>query len=51
MAYSGEVLRAAMGGVWRSSAKTKVFGDDVARAMRSAAARGEVADFERAKKG
>lgn len=37
-----------MFGVWRSSAKMYVFGADVAWVMRSAAARGEFADFERA---
>jgi hypothetical protein len=30
---------------------TKVLGEDVARVMRSTAARGEVADFVRARKG
>ena len=34
-------------GVWSSSAKTKVFGAEVAWVMRSIAARGEVADLER----
>lgn len=36
-----------MFGVWRSSAKTKVLGADVAWVTRSAAARGEFADLER----
>lgn len=34
-------------GVWSNSAKTKVFGAEVAWFMRSIAARGEVADLER----
>jgi len=38
-------------GAWRSSAKMKVFGAEVARVMRSAAARGEEADLVRARKG
>ena len=50
-AYSGELERAWTWGVWRSSAKTKVFGAEVARVTRSAAARGEVADLERARNG
>ena len=41
----------AMVGVSRSSAKMKMLGAEVARVMRSAAARGEVADLERARKG
>ena len=38
-------------GVWSSSAKTYVFGAEVAWVMRSAAARGEFADLESARKG
>lgn len=38
-------------GVCNSSAKTYVFGAEVACAIRSAAARGEVADLLRARKG
>jgi hypothetical protein len=38
-------------GVCSSSVKTNAFGADVAWLMRSAAARGDVADFERARKG
>ena len=34
-------------GVWSSSAKTKVLGEEVACLTKSAAARGEVADLER----
>lgn len=40
-----------MAGVWRSSVKRKVFWAEVARVTRSAAARGDVADLERARKG
>jgi hypothetical protein len=49
--YSGEVERAWIWGVERSSAKMKVFGAEVALVMRSAAARGEDADFVSARKG
>ena len=38
-------------GVWRSSAKTKVFWAEVAWLTKSAAARGEFADLERRMKG
>jgi uncharacterized membrane protein len=48
---SGLAVRAWTCGVWRSSVKMKVFGAEVARVTRSAAARGEVADFESARKG
>lgn len=48
---SGEDDSAWICGVWSSSAKTKVFGAEVARVMRSAAARGDVADLERARNG
>lgn len=48
---SGLAARACICGVWRSSVKMKVFGAEVARVTRSAAARGEVADFESARKG
>ena len=41
----------AIWGVERSSAKMKVLGAEVALVMRSAAARGEEADFVRARKG
>jgi hypothetical protein len=34
-----------------NSLKMKVLGEDVARVIKSAAARGEVADLERARKG
>jgi hypothetical protein len=40
-----------MAGVWRSSLNRNVFGADVARVTRSAAARGEVADLDRARNG
>lgn len=40
-----------MAGEASSSVKMKVFEAEVARVMRSAAARGEVADFERARNG
>jgi len=45
------VERFCIWGAWRSSAKMNVFGAEVARVMRSAAARGEVADLVRARKG
>lgn len=48
---SGLAARAWICGVWSSSVKMKVFGAEVARVTRSAAARGEVADFESARKG
>lgn len=48
---SGEEERAWICGVDRSSAKMKVFGAEVARWTRSAAARGEVADLVSARKG
>lgn len=47
--YSSELERDWICGVVRSSAKTKVWGCEVARVIRSAAARGEVADLERAR--
>jgi hypothetical protein len=50
-ACSGEVERAWICGVERSSAKMKVFGAEVARWIRSAAARGEEADLVSARKG
>jgi hypothetical protein len=40
-----------MAGVWRRSLNRNVFGTDVALVTRSAAARGDVADFERAMNG
>lgn len=40
-----------MFGCWRSSANTYVFWTDVACVIRSAAARGELADLARATKG
>ena len=40
-----------MAGVERSSVNMKVFGAEVARVMRSAAARGDVADLERTRNG
>ena len=47
-ACSAEAVRRDwMLGVWRSSAKKKVFGAEVAWVMRSMAARGDVADLER----
>ena len=51
MAWDEEVERFCIWGAWRSSAKMNVFGAEVARVMRSAAARGEVADLVRARKG
>lgn len=48
---SGDWERAWIWGVCRSSVKTKVSGFDVARVMRSEAARGELADLARARKG
>lgn len=48
MLYSSDVERDWICGVERSSAKMKVWGCDVARAIRSAAAREEVADLVRA---
>jgi hypothetical protein len=50
-AYSGEVRRFWMLGVCSSSAKTYVFGALVACEIKSDAARGEVADLLRARKG
>lgn len=40
-----------MGAAWRSSVKMNVLGAEVARWIRSAAARGEVADLVSARKG
>lgn len=48
---SGLEARAWIWGVWRSSVKRKVFGAEVARVTRSAAARWEVADLESARNG
>ncbi len=45
------LVRAWIFGERRSSVKMKVFGAEVARVMRSMAARGEDADFVRARKG
>lgn len=50
-AYSWDSRSFWMLGVWRSSAKTKVFGAEVACVTRSLAARGEVAVLLRARKG
>jgi hypothetical protein len=49
--YSGEEERDWICGVQSNSLKMNVLGKEVARIIKSAAARGDVADLERARKG